>query len=130
MISRIHALAQPLSLYHHITGLLRRLPFSFAPPTEDIAETYPAIGYGPYSALGLASGLILLSGGERTFRVDKKGAAYLFISLFPQVSKTTADNDRYLQALRHFYVLATERKPMDQLQSSSDRVRHVRTTDM
>lgn len=46
-------------------------------------------------------------------QVDYLAVAYLLMSIFPVLSTSTSDNKSYLQALRHFYVLATRKKITD-----------------
>lgn len=66
--------------------------------------------YGSYMAASLATGFILLGAGKYTFGTTNSAVAALFISLFPKWPIHSSDNRYHLQALRHLYVLATERR--------------------
>lgn len=47
--------------------------------------------------------------------------AYLVMSIFPALSVSSSDNRAHLQALRHFYVLATHQRIVDQIDVRSNR---------
>ncbi|KAJ8671499.1 hypothetical protein QAD02_002758, partial [Eretmocerus hayati] len=66
------------------------------------------VTYGSHVATHMALGLLFLGGGRYTLRNDPASVALLIISLFPKFPTHSNDNRYHLQALRHFYVLATE----------------------
>ena len=53
-------------------------------------------------------GMIFLGQGQYTFSKTNKAIAGLFCSVYPVFPQHPGDNRFYLQALRHFYVLALE----------------------
>lgn len=100
-----------LKTFKLLRSLLKRVPISQPSTTPDeVVVSPPFVGYGSYSALSLALGFLFLSGGEQTFDTTQDAAAFLVIALFPHLPTATWDNRYYLQALRHFYVLATKKE--------------------
>lgn len=68
------------------------------------------LAYGNHMALSMAIGFLFLGGGTHTFGTSNQAVASLLISLFPVFPQDTSDNRCHLQALRHLYVLAAERR--------------------
>jgi hypothetical protein len=69
--------------------------------------------YGFNMAIHHAIGLLFLGSGRLTFSSSKKSLAFLYISTFPLFAESPGCNEKYLQALRHFYVLASENKILE-----------------
>ena len=65
---------------------------------------------GFVTAINHAIGMLFLGNGGLIFNRNINSLAFLYISTFPVFNKTLNDNDRYLQPLRHLYVLACENK--------------------
>ena len=65
---------------------------------------------GFITAINHAIGMLFLGNGGLIFNRNINSLAFLYISTFPIFNKTLNDNDRYLQPLRHLYVLACENK--------------------
>ena len=65
---------------------------------------------GFITAINHAIGILFLGNGGLIFNRNINSLAFLYISTFPIFNKTLNDNDRYLQPLRHLYVLACENK--------------------
>ena len=65
---------------------------------------------GFITAINHAIGMLFLGNGGLIFNKNINSLAFLYISTFPVFNKTLNDNDRYLQPLRHLYVLACENK--------------------
>ena len=61
-------------------------------------------------AINHAIGILFLGSGGLTFNNSINSLTFLYISTFPIFNKTLNDNEKYLQPLRHFYVLACENK--------------------
>ena len=53
---------------------------------------------------------MFLGSGGLTFNSNKNSLSFIYISTFPIFNKNLNDNEKYLQALRHIYVLACENK--------------------
>jgi hypothetical protein len=66
--------------------------------------------YGYNQAIHHAIGMLFLGAGALTFSQDKQSLAFLYISTFPLFSNSAGCNEKYLQALRHLYVLSCENK--------------------
>ena len=65
---------------------------------------------GFVTAINHAIGILFLGNGGLILNRNINSLAFLYISTFPIFNKTLNDNDRYLQPLRHLYVLACENK--------------------
>ena len=65
---------------------------------------------GFITSINHAIGILFLGNGGLIFNRNIISLAFLYISTFPIFNKTLNDNDRYLQPLRHLYVLACENK--------------------
>ena len=65
---------------------------------------------GFITSINHAIGMLFLGNGGLIFNRNINSLAFLYISTFPVFNKTLNDNDRYLQPLRHLYVLACENK--------------------
>ena len=65
---------------------------------------------GYIMSINHAIGILFLGSGGLTFNDNINSLAFLYISTFPIFNKTLNDNGRYLQALRHLYVLSCENK--------------------
>lgn len=70
-------------------------------------ESQSAISYGSYMAISQALGFLFLGAGSFSFSSDLESVAALIISTFPYLPENSSDNRYYMQALRHFWVLAT-----------------------
>ncbi|EFY84476.1 20S cyclosome subunit (APC1/BimE), putative [Metarhizium acridum CQMa 102] len=70
----------------------------------------PDIPYGSHLAAHLAIGSLFLGCGTVTFGSSNKAIAALLISFYPIFPSNVMDNRSHLQALRHFWVLATEQR--------------------
>jgi hypothetical protein len=70
----------------------------------------PNITYGTHMALSQSYGLLFLQSGLATLKRDPLSIAALLTALFPHYPATTSDNRFHLQALRHMYVLAVEKR--------------------
>jgi len=66
--------------------------------------------YGGHMAAHMAIGLLFMSGGQYTLGSSLLATAALFCSTYPKFPATPADNNFHLQALRHLWVLAAERR--------------------
>ncbi|KAL2130934.1 hypothetical protein VTI74DRAFT_5739 [Chaetomium olivicolor] len=64
--------------------------------------------YGSHLAAHLAIGALFLGCGTATFGTSDLAVAALLISFYPLFPANVQDNRSHLQALRHFWVLATE----------------------
>lgn len=71
--------------------------------------------YGNYMATHMAIGMLFLSGGKYSLSTDNMAIASLLISFYPQFPSFTSDNRYHLQALRHLYVLALEKRCIETL---------------
>ena len=58
----------------------------------------------------MAIGFLFLQGGRATFSRTKEAKAALLCALHPRAAVAMNDNQYHLQALRHLYTLATERR--------------------
>ena len=65
---------------------------------------------GFVTSINHAIGILFLGNGGLILNRNINSLAFLYIATFPVFNKTLNDNDRYLQPLRHLYVLACENK--------------------
>lgn len=77
------------------------------------------IRYGTHMAFNSAIGLLFLGGGRCTLGRSMEDIAVLAASFFPRFPSTTADNQFHLQAMRHFYVMATKNRLVQAIDSDS-----------
>ena len=70
----------------------------------------PHVTYGHHMAYSMAIGFLFLGGGKYTFGTSKLAIASLIISCYPRFPVHPLDNQFHLQALRHLYVLAIEKR--------------------
>ncbi|KAM5351805.1 hypothetical protein ACJ41O_004528 [Fusarium nematophilum] len=70
----------------------------------------PDTPYGSHLAAHLAIGALFLGCGTATFGTSNQAIAALLISFYPVFPTSVMDNRSHLQALRHFWVLATEQR--------------------
>ncbi|KAK7423197.1 Anaphase-promoting complex subunit 1 [Neonectria magnoliae] len=70
----------------------------------------PDTPYGSHLAAHLAIGALFLGCGTATFGSSDKAIAALLVSFYPIFPTNVMDNRAHLQALRHFWVLATEQR--------------------
>ena len=66
--------------------------------------------YGSHLAAHMAIGALFLGGGTCTFSTCDIAVASLLISFYPIFPSSVLDNKAHLQALRHLWVLAVERR--------------------
>lgn len=64
--------------------------------------------YGVHAAAHMAMGLLFLGGGRYTLGTSNAAIACLVAAFFPRFPRASADNNGYVQALRHLWVLAVE----------------------
>ncbi|ORX59912.1 hypothetical protein BCR36DRAFT_408283 [Piromyces finnis] len=84
-------------------GLLRKLRKLHGKVSSDI-------GYGSHMACHMAIGFLFLGGGTYTLGTSNKAIAALICSLYPKYPTTVIDNRSHLQAFRHLWALAVERR--------------------
>ncbi|KAF4468553.1 anaphase-promoting complex subunit 1 [Fusarium albosuccineum] len=70
----------------------------------------PDTPYGSHLAAHLAIGALFLGCGTATFGTSNLAIASLLVSFYPIFPTSVMDNRSHLQALRHFWVLATEQR--------------------
>ena len=73
-------------------------------------RTDPETPYGSHLATHLAIGVLFLGGGTHTFGTSNQAIASLLCAFYPLFPTTVLDNKSHLQAFRHFWVLAAERR--------------------
>lgn len=73
-------------------------------------RTDPDTPYGSHLAAHFAIGILFMGGGTHTFGTSNIAVASLLCALYPLFPNTVLDNKSHLQAFRHFWVLATERR--------------------
>jgi anaphase-promoting complex subunit 1 len=67
--------------------------------------------YGNHMAAHMSVGLLFMSGGQYTLGSSPLATAALFCATYPKFSAThPADNNFHLQALRHLWILAAEKR--------------------
>ena len=66
--------------------------------------------YGSHIAASMSIGLLFLASGSATIGSSNKAIATLLCSFFPLYPSSPTDNRYHLQALRHLWVLAVERR--------------------
>lgn len=89
-----------------IYGLMKKLK-----GFENEPDSVPLTGvYGFFMAFQMAIGFLFLGNGALTFGNNDFQVACLLMSVYPVFPSDFNDNKFHLQALRHFYILATEEK--------------------
>lgn len=68
------------------------------------------ITFGNQMAISMAIGFLFLGGGGLTFATNNGAVAALLIALYPRFPTAPNDHRCHLQAFRHLYVLATEKR--------------------
>ncbi|MCJ1454677.1 Anaphase-promoting complex subunit 1 [Mycoblastus sanguinarius] len=68
--------------------------------------------YGSHLAIHFAIGVLFIGGGTHTFGTSDIATASLLCAFYPLFPNTVLDNKSHLQAFRHFWVLAAERRCM------------------
>ena len=71
---------------------------------------YDEANYGGHMAAHMAIGLLFMSGGQYTIGSSPLATAALFCATYPKFPATPADNNFHLQALRHLWILAAEKR--------------------
>lgn len=66
--------------------------------------------FGSHLAAHFAIGILFMGGGTHTFGTTNIATASLLCALYPLFPNAVLDNKSHLQAFRHFWVLATERR--------------------
>jgi anaphase-promoting complex subunit 1 len=66
--------------------------------------------YGSHMVAHVAIGALFLAGGTQTFGTSDLAIASLLIAFYPISPMSILDNNSHLQAFRHFWVLATEKR--------------------
>lgn len=66
--------------------------------------------YGGHMAAHMAIGLLFMSGGQYTLGTSPLATAALFCATYPKFPATPADNSFHLQALRHLWILAADKR--------------------
>lgn len=66
--------------------------------------------YGSHLATHFAIGALFIGGGTCTFGTSNLATASLLCAFYPLFPTSVLDNKSHLQAFRHFWVLATERR--------------------
>ena len=74
------------------------------------SNDYKNFTSGYSQSINHAIGILFLGSGGLTFNSNRNSIAFLYISTFPIFNRNLNDNEKYLQALRHLYVLACENK--------------------
>ncbi|KZV91613.1 hypothetical protein EXIGLDRAFT_675922 [Exidia glandulosa HHB12029] len=64
--------------------------------------------YGVHAAAHMAIGLLFMGGGRYTLGTSNAAIACLVAAFFPRFPRESSDNNGYVQALRHLWVLAVE----------------------
>ena len=83
------------------------------------------IRYGSHMAFGAAIGLLFLGGGSYTLGRSPEDIAALVMAFFPRLPSTTSDNQHHLQALRHCYALAVEKRELRAVDSETGTIVYV-----
>ena len=68
------------------------------------------VTYGQHQTYAMCVGFLFLGGGKLTLGCSKLAVAALLIACYPRFPRHSLDNQFHLQMLRHFYVLAVERR--------------------
>ncbi|CAN0566882.1 unnamed protein product, partial [Ectocarpus sp. 12 AP-2014] len=71
------------------------------------------VTYGTHMAIAMSIGMLFLGGGMASLGRDNEHIAALLGAFFPRYPATADDNQYHLQALRHLYVLAVQRRGVD-----------------
>jgi anaphase-promoting complex subunit 1 len=66
--------------------------------------------YGAHMAAHMAIGLLFMGAGQFTLGTSPLATAALFCATYPKFPSTPSDNHFHLQALRHLWTLAVERR--------------------
>ena len=68
------------------------------------------IRFGTHMTYGMAIGLLFLGGGTMTLGREPEHVAAIVTAFFPRFPSQTGDNQYHLQALRHLYALAVQKR--------------------
>jgi len=69
--------------------------------------------FGYQQSIHQSIGFLFLGSGSLTFSQTNESIAYLYVSTFPIFANNTNDIEKYLQPLRHLYVLACVSKILE-----------------
>nr|XP_039261874.1 anaphase-promoting complex subunit 1-like [Styela clava] len=78
------------------------------------------INYGMQMATHMALGFLFLGNCRKTLSTSNKSICAILTAVFPCFPCSSTDNRYHLQALRHFYVLATEQRLLVPIDSSTN----------
>jgi anaphase-promoting complex subunit 1 len=70
----------------------------------------PDVPYGSHLAAHMAFGCLFIAGGTQTFSRSDKAIASLICAFYPLFPMDVQDSKAHLQAFRHFWVLAVEKR--------------------
>ena len=73
-------------------------------------RTDPDTPFGSHLAAHFAIGVLFMGGGTHTFGTSNLAVASLLCAFYPLFPNQVLDNKSHLQAFRHFWVLAAERR--------------------
>src|SRR5271170_876483 len=66
--------------------------------------------FGGHMASHMAIGMLFMSGGQYTLGTSPLATAALFCATYPKFPATPGDNHFHLQALRHLWILAADKR--------------------
>ena len=84
--------------------------------------------YGFNMAMAMSLGLLFLGGGELTLGNSNSDIAALIMAFYPHYPTAPEDNRYHLQALRHLYVIAVQRRMVVTRDVRSGQACHVPLT--
>ena len=73
-------------------------------------RTDPDTPFGSHLAAHFAIGVLFMGGGTHTFGTSNLAVASLLCAFYPLFPNQVLDNKSHMQAFRHFWVLAAERR--------------------
>ena len=78
--------------------------------------------FGYYQSINQAIGFLFLGSGSLTFSQSMESLAYIYISTFPIFPNNTNDIDKYLQPLRHLYILGCVTKILETREIDTNKI--------
>jgi anaphase-promoting complex subunit 1 len=89
---------------------------------RNVTTSFPQYVYGLHTILGMAIGIVNLGRGRYTISLSVADTAAVLIAIFPRFSRSPADNDFMVQALRHLVAAAAVPRVLETRDVDTDEI--------